>query len=90
MRKGTLTRDQAVAIVGADAVNAVGAEECDFTNRVQTDGDTGVEFSASVDAVDTNGEQCLLLAYYYQDADVLSSAEDLSDLDWKIYAYAVI
>lgn len=42
--KGEMNREQAVAMVGEVAVDKVERENCDFTNRVQCDGDTCTEF----------------------------------------------
>ena len=39
--KGEMNREQAVAMVGEVAVDKVERENCDFTNRVQCDGDCG-------------------------------------------------
>ncbi len=94
MRKGNLTREEAVAMVGEEAVAKVESEDCDFTNRMQTDGDTGVEFSASVRCKDQNGDDCVLIAYYYQEQEALDDLEeagndDLGLLDWEIEGYEV-
>ena len=51
MRKGNLSRDQVIELVGLDAVESVENENCDYTNRVQTDGDDSVEFSAIINCV---------------------------------------
>jgi len=85
MRKGTMSRDQAIEAVGIKAVEAVENENCDFTNRVQTDGDTGVEFSAcaSIEHNDYNH----IIAYYYIEQDDLDAAESLDDLSWSIEGY---
>jgi len=90
----TLTREQAVAIVGLAAVEAVEAENCDFTNRVgyngSCQGDELVEFSASVSGKDADGNVFHLRAFYYQDAaDVDEHGDDLSCLDWEVYGYIV-
>ena len=90
MRKGKLTRAEAIKIAGFDAVNRLDGENCDFSNRVQTDGDTAVEFEASVEFVDEDGTECCLIAYYYQEQDDLAGVEDLSLLDWDIEGYEVI
>ena len=91
MRKGNLTREQAIGIAGIDAVEALDRENCDYTNRVQTDGDTSVEFSASVDYHD-RAYDCgaVLTAYYYQEQEDLDGVEDLSLLNWIIEGYEVI
>lgn len=90
MRKGSLTKEQAMEIVGGDAVKRIEKVNCDYTNRVQTDGDDAVEFSAFVKCEDKDGTPCTLLAYYYQDAEDLEGVEDLSDLDWEINGYEVV
>lgn len=87
MRNGNLTRDQAIAIVGIDAVNTVDHENCDYTNRVQTDGDDGIEFSASVACADG----AVLIAYYYlTQNDIDNAGDDLSNCDWQIAGYEIV
>lgn len=86
--KGTLTREQAIALVGEAAVSRVDAMGCEPTNRVQCDGDTRVEFAAAAPC-NLDGVACTVAAYYYQDADDVDDAEDLSALDWKIEGYEV-
>ena len=91
MYKGTLTRDQAVAIVGEDAVSKVETENCDFTSRLMPAGfEDVVEFSSSIRCDDLAGDPCILVAYYYQDADAVSEAEELDHLDWEIHGYEVV
>jgi hypothetical protein len=90
-----MTREQAVALVGASEVNRLEREDCDYTNRVQTDGDEAVEFSASIDTRDARGEALTLVAYYYQDQENLNGpdgegVEDLGTLDWEINGFEVI
>ena len=93
MKKGTLTRDQAINIVGIYSVDQVENESCDFTNRVgyngTCQGDDEVEFSASVRAEDKDGNDVSLIAYYYQDAEAVDE-NDLDALDWEVYGYEVI
>lgn len=81
--KGNLTREQAVAQVGEEAVAKVDAENCDFTNRVMDGG--WVEFSASVKVGDET-----LTAYYYQTQAAVDAAEDLGNLTWEVKGYEVI
>lgn len=89
--KGNLTREQAAAIVGAQAVDAVETANCDFTNRLMDQGDGRVEFSASVSAVDQNGMRCVLACYYYPTQQELDDAgDDLSNVDWVIHGYEVV
>ena len=94
MRKGNLTREQAVDIVGEAVVASVDAENCDFTNRVgyngSVQGDDEVEFSASVACEDTDGCDCSLVVYYYQDADDVHATDDLGSLNWEIEGYEII
>ena len=90
MRHGKLTRDQAIAEVGIDAVDRVDAIPCDFTGRVQTDGDESVEFSASCKATNQDEDDCQIVAYYYQMQDDLdASGDDLSNCNWEIAGYEV-
>jgi len=89
MRKGDLTRDQAINICGTSAVNNLDRLNCDFTNRVQTDGDDAVEFAASIKCTDDNGDDCTLIAYYYQDPDDIDETDDLGSLDWEINGYEI-
>ena len=83
MQKGNLTREQAIEIVGADAVISVEAKNCDFTNRVMDGG--MVEFAASVVTIEG-----VLTAYYYTSQEEIDAAgEDLSNVDWEIYGYEI-
>lgn len=88
--KGEMTREQAVAAVGEDAVNNVERENCDFTNRVQCDGDTRVEFAASVRCDDTEGNAVTLRAYYYQEQADVNAVDSLDELEWEIEGYDVV
>jgi hypothetical protein len=81
--KGNLTREQAVAEVGEQAVAEVDSVNCDFTNRVMDGG--LVEFSASVNVGDDT-----LTAYYYQAQADVDAAEELDQLDWIIEGYEVV
>lgn len=94
MRKGNLTREQAVAIVGEAAVAKVDAERCDFTNRVgfngSVQGDDEVEFSAGMACEEKDGNEVTLIAYYYQDAADVDATDDLGSLNWEIEGYEVV
>lgn len=83
MRKGNLTRAQIEAIYGPGLLDKLDRENCDFTDRLQTDGDRAVEFSASVQSGDD-----IITAYYYQDPDALN-VEDLGNLHWEINGYEI-
>ena len=81
--KGNLTREQAVAQVGEQAVAEVDRANCDFTNRVMDSG--MVEFSASVKVGDDT-----LTAYYYQAQADVDAAAELDQLGWTIEGYEVV
>jgi hypothetical protein len=87
--KGKLTREQAVAIVGEAAVAKVERENCEFTNRLQCDGDSRTEFAASVRCEDNDGAECTLVAYYYQEQSAVDAAEGLDQLHWTVEGYEV-
>lgn len=91
--KGKLTREEAIAIVGASAVAAVEGENCEPTNRVgyngACQGDELTEWSASVSAVDREGIEVSLVAYYYTTHDQDASLGDGSTIDWEIAGYEV-
>jgi len=88
MRHGSLSRDEVIYRVGKEIVEKLDAVNCDFTNRLQTDGDTSVEFSASIDAVE---DDCsvTVVAYYYQDEDDVANCESLDELNWEIEGYEI-
>jgi len=88
--KGEMNREQAVAMVGEVAVDKVERENCDFTNRVQCDGDTRIEFAASVRCEDREGNDVTLVAYYYQEQADVDAVENLDELNWEISGYEVV
>lgn len=91
MQKGNLSRQQAIAQVGEDAVKRVEAENCDFTNRLMPSGwEEIVEFSASFPCTDIEGNDCRLIAYYYQDKSSVDEAEGLDQLVWDIHGYEIV
>jgi len=86
MRKGDLTREQAIKIAGIKAVEEVEKRNCDFTNRVQCDGDNSVEFASIVKFSDKRN----LTAYYYQSQEELDACKgDLSRLNWEIHGFEI-
>ena len=95
--KGNLTREQAVAIVGETAVDAVESEDCEPTNRVgyngACQGNDLTEWSASTRCHDTNGIGVTLIAYYYttnsQD-DVIAETGDAGSINWEIEGFEVV
>lgn len=95
MQKGNLSREQAIAIVGAASVDAVDAKGCEPTNRVgyngACQGDDLIEWAAGVSAEDKNGESCTLVAYYYTSQEEIDAAgDDLSNVDWVVAGYEVV
>lgn len=90
MKKGNLSREQAIAAVGVEAVEKVEAENCDFTSRIMPPGwGDVVEFSACTKCVDHDGDDCVLVAYYYQDQSAVDEADKLDHLDWEIAGYEI-
>ena len=81
-----LNREQAIAIVGLEAVEAVEKENCDFTNRLM---DYDVEFSAGVLSENKDGEKVSLVAYYYQSKEDVEECQELDHLDWEISHYEI-
>lgn len=91
MRKGNITREEAISIAGIDAVENVETKDCDYTNRIQTDGDEGIEFSSSVIFIDEDDYERTLITYYYQYQEDIDAVENnLELLDWTIYGYEII
>ena len=89
MRKRNLNQEQVIKIVGEELVNKLDGLNCDFTNRLQTDNDDSVEFSASVKFTDEEGTERVLTAYYYQKQEELDKYEDLDGLNWEIEGYEI-
>lgn len=86
-----MTREQAVAAVGEQAVAAVEAENCDFTGALMDECDPCVEFAASVGCEDKDGNRVTLSAYYYPtQAELDDVGDDLSNIDWQIVRYEVV
>lgn len=93
--KGTLTREQAVAIVGEAAVAKAEAANCEPTNRVGylggMWGDDLIEWAGSAAAEDKDGTDCTVTAYYYTSQQEIDAAgDDLSNVDWTIAGYEVV
>ena len=90
MRHGKLTREQITNMIGSAEVDRLDHENCDFTSRLQTDGDESVEFAASIHTKDTDGNVITVIVYYYQpDQETVDAAEDLGNLDWEIEGYEI-
>lgn len=90
-----LTRQEAVAIVGEDAVKAVDRVNCEPTGRVgfngACQGDDLCEWTAGIDAEDADGDRVSLVAYYYTtNKEDETMTGDGSNIDWRISHYEVI
>ena len=97
MKKGNLTHEQAVEIVGLAAVETVERKNCEPTNRVGyngacQDGDL-CEWSASVVCQTADGDEVVLTAYYYttneQDQIMAENSGDGSYIDWEIEGFEI-
>ena len=97
-KHGKLNRQEALELVGANAIHKVDGADCDPTGRLQCDGDPDVEWSASIGIPDPNGdwagdEAMTLTAYYYttpEDMDAMTAADgDGSAIDWTVHGYEI-
>ena len=95
-KKGDLTREQAIALVGIEAVERAENENCEPTGRVgyngSCQGDDLIEWSASAGCEDKEGYECSVIAYYYTDEEDEDAAEanGWDSIDWEIAGYEVI
>ena len=83
----TLSRAEAVELLGKSAVDRVERENCEPTSRVSADLDCAneAEFAASISLPgDDEWDGICLTAYYYQDKGVVAETEDLGNLDWEV------
>jgi hypothetical protein len=93
MKKGNLSREQAIKAAGLAAVRRVESENCEPTNRVgyngNYQGDSESEWSASV----AFGDGRTLLAYYYisndQEQEIADHDGDGGAIDWEIAGYEI-
>lgn len=89
--KGNMTREQAIALVGEQAVLSAESKNCEPTGRLQCDGDDRVEFNSSVNCEDADGNDAVVTAYYYVTQEDLDNAgDDLSSIEWAIAGYEVV
>ena len=92
-----LTREEAIAIVGAEAVEKVEANGCEPTGGVgyngARQGDDLTEWAASVAATDKDGCPVRLWVYYYttneEDQAMADAGSDGSVINWEIDHYSV-
>ena len=74
-----ITKEQAIASVGAAAINTLLFANVEPTNRVTTDGT--VELEARILARE-DGEDVTVSMYVCFDADEFNASEDLDGLNW--------
>lgn len=93
--KGSLTREQAVSIVGEDAVKSVERENCEPTGRVgfngECQGDALIEWCAVTSAKTEDGDEVTLSVYYYTDRGDEKKANEAGwdCISWEISGYEV-
>jgi len=93
MKKGTLTRNQVIGIVGLKAVEKVESLNCEPTNRVGYNGSCQnndlIEWASTVELDDGTK----LTVYYYTDiadeAIVEANGGDWGSIDWVISGYQI-
>lgn len=96
MRDNLLTRDQAIARVGQDVINDLDKINCEPTSRVGVQGypDDYTEWTASIYATDTEGEDVVVVAYYYttneQDQIMADNDGDGSSISWEVAGYEIV
>jgi len=94
MHKGSYTRDQAVEIVGINAIQELEALTFTPTSRIQDSGDDTTDDGASLDAVTIpDGLACVVSAFCYLTPDQVQTMYDRdgdgSDIDWAIEGYEI-
>lgn len=94
-----MDRNEAIKMVGVEAVEAVEAINCEPTNTVgyngNCQGDATIEWSATHYLPENDDLYSHITAYYYTDADETDrvaeeTGGDLSALDWVIDHYEVV
>lgn len=83
-----ITREEAVALVGEWIVAEAEAANVEVEQWIGNIPAT-LTFSASIDIDNTNIDYTGIKVYYYQDASVVNTTEDLSNLDWQPVGYKV-
>lgn len=91
MQKGDLNKDQAIAIVGEEAVNKIEHAVAEPTGRVgfngACQGDDSTEWIAVQKCKTVSGDDAYLYAYYYTSN---KQDENLDSVNWKIAGYQVL
>jgi hypothetical protein len=82
------TRDQVIAIIGADIVAKLDSVNCEPTSRAYDHDDGEIEWSASLPT-----EKGCVTAYYYTNADDAAKVEenggDWGGIDWTVDHYTI-
>lgn len=88
----TLTRSQAIEIAGQEAVEELEGFKCEPTGNMshQFEMDNVVEFRSSIECEDKDGNEIVLSAYYYPDADYVDNEYRYDCIDWKIEHYEIM
>jgi hypothetical protein len=90
MVNGLLSREEAIKIVGEEAVNEVEYENCEPTSRCREDWFDTEEWEAHITCEDASGNDVILYAYYYPSKEeVFANAETPDMIDWVIAGYLV-
>ena len=89
-----LNRDQAIAIVGLAAVDAVEARNCEPTGRAGYNGvrqgDSQTEWCASVNAGDDRRLEAIYYTSAEQDQTMADAGGDGAAINWTVDHYVVI
>lgn len=80
-------RKQMIKIFGGAEIEKLENKNCEPTGRIMDACDEIVEFTASIEAYDLDGNMCIITAYYYQHDPI--EAENLDDLEWEIDDYGI-
>lgn len=96
MMKGNLNKEQAINLVGEEAIDAVESAICEPSGRVgyngACQGDSLTEWCASVSCNDPDGDDVWLTAYYYttnEQDEMIAETGDGGSIDWEIKGYEV-
>jgi hypothetical protein len=81
-------RESIVEIFGEKIILKLERTNCEPTSRLMDDCDEVVEFAACIDAIDCDGNDAVITAYYYQDAEDVTKLEN-DDLHWEIDDYGI-
>ena len=92
MKKGNLSREQAVKLFGEGIISKLEYQSCEPTSRLQTDGDDSTEYTASVKV--NHHDYDYVVAYYYttpeQEQRMADCDGDGSVIDWEIEGFEAV